>query len=189
MTMIQIDRPSQRAAPVTRTRRAAQTWGFAPLAMLLVAFVVLAPSVRGVHDAFTDWDGLDPAMSFLGPRNFGEMVRDLDAIKTIWHALLIAVAITIIQNGVGLLLAFGVNTMMKSRNVLRVVRFAPGGRHTNRDGVPVAQPARPERRVKSLLGAVGLEFWQQDWVGDPQLALWSICLAVAPDAPLTPCRG
>ena len=32
----------------------------------------------------------------------------------------------------------------------------------------------PDGAVNSLLSAVGLTSWQQDWLGDPQLALWSI---------------
>jgi raffinose/stachyose/melibiose transport system permease protein len=43
------------------------------------------------------------------------MTRDPDARQAVWHTLLIAVAITVIQNGVGLLLALGVNTIIKSR--------------------------------------------------------------------------
>jgi ABC-type Fe3+ transport system permease subunit len=32
----------------------------------------------------------------------------------------------------------------------------------------------PNGAVNSLLAAMGLGSWQQDWLGDPQLALWSI---------------
>lgn len=106
-------------------RRAVAPWWFALPAMLLFAFVVLVPSARGVYYAFTDWDGLDPAFSFVGTENFAEMFSDPVAAQAIWHTLLIAVAVTVIQNGFGLLLALGVNTMIKSRNVLRVLLFAP----------------------------------------------------------------
>ena len=32
----------------------------------------------------------------------------------------------------------------------------------------------PDGAVNSLLGAVGLDAWRQDWLGDPDLALWSV---------------
>src|SRR5207244_8101133 len=32
--------------------------------------------------------------------------------------------------------------------------------------------------VNSLLGAVGLDSWRQDWLGDPQLALWSVVAVI-----------
>jgi raffinose/stachyose/melibiose transport system permease protein len=36
----------------------------------------------------------------------------------------------------------------------------------------------PDGAVNSLLATVGLGSWQQDWLGDPQLALWSVVAVV-----------
>jgi raffinose/stachyose/melibiose transport system permease protein len=149
-------------------------WWFAAPAMLLFAFVVLVPSARGVYYAFTDWDGLSPDFSWVGLGNFTDMVNDPDARQAVWHTLVIAVAITIIQNGFGLLLALGVNTMIKSRNVLRVFLFAPAVVTPIVTAYLWRNLLGPDGAVNSLLGAVGLDSWQQDWLGDPQLALWSI---------------
>jgi len=142
--------------------------------MLLFAFVVLVPSARGIYYAFTDWDGLDPSLSFIGLDNFRQMSRDPDAVQAIRHTLLIAVSITIIQNGVGLLLALGVNTMIRSRNVLRVFLFAPAVITPIVTAYLWRNLLGPDGAVNSLLSAVGLSSWQQDWLGDPQLALWSV---------------
>jgi raffinose/stachyose/melibiose transport system permease protein len=174
MTLTQVARPQQRAAPVSTPRRTKPPWWFALPAMLLFAFVVLVPSVRGVYYAFTNWDGLDPAFSFIGSDNFGQMFQDPDAVKAIWHTLLIAVAITIIQNGVGLLLALGVNTIIKSRNLLRVLLFAPAVITPIVTAYLWRNLLGPDGAVNSLLGAVGLGSWRQDWLGNPRLALWSI---------------
>ncbi|TDO30663.1 raffinose/stachyose/melibiose transport system permease protein [Kribbella sp. VKM Ac-2527] len=149
-------------------------WWFAAPAMVLFAFVVLLPSARGVYYAFTDWDGLNPVYSLVGLDNFTAMVRDPDAVQAIWHTLLIAVAITIIQNGLGLVLALGVNSTIKSRNVLRVFLFAPAVVTPIVTAYLWRNLLGPDGAVNSLLGAVGLASWQQDWLGDPGLALWSI---------------
>jgi raffinose/stachyose/melibiose transport system permease protein len=149
-------------------------WWFALPAMLLFAFVVLIPSARGVYYAITDWDGLDPNYNVIGLDNFGEMLDDPNALQAIWHTLLIAVAITAIQNGVGLLLALGVNTMIKSRNVLRVFLFAPAVVTPIVTAYLWRNLLGPSGGVNSLFTAVGLESWRQDFLGDPQLALWSI---------------
>jgi raffinose/stachyose/melibiose transport system permease protein len=142
-------------------------------ALLLFAFVVLVPSARGVYYAFTDWDGLDPDFAFIGLRNFTDMLSDGDALQAIWHTVLIAVAITVIQNGIGLLLALGVNSMIKTRNVLRVLLFAPA----------VITPIVTAYLWRNLLGPDGavnavLGPWGRDWLGDPDLALWMIVLVV-----------
>jgi raffinose/stachyose/melibiose transport system permease protein len=142
--------------------------------MALFAFIVLIPSVRGVWYAFTDWDGLDPHFSFIGLENFREVTRDPDARQAIGNTLLIAVAITIIQNGVGLLLALGVNSVIKSRNVLRVFLFAPAVITPIVTAYLWRNLLGPGGAVNSLLAAVGLDSWQRSWLGDPELALWSI---------------
>ncbi|WP_144124149.1 carbohydrate ABC transporter permease [Catellatospora sichuanensis] len=142
--------------------------------MALFAFIVLVPSARGVYYAFTDWDGLDPDHAVIGLDNFSAMLDDPDALQAIWHTLLIAVAITVIQNGIGLLLALGVNTVIKSRNVLRVFLFAPAVITPIVTAYLWRNLLGPEGAVNSLLGAVGLDSLQQDWLGNPEVALWSI---------------
>ncbi|WP_105974275.1 carbohydrate ABC transporter permease [Streptomyces geranii] len=170
-----VDRPpGAEPAPRGRRERTTPPWWFALPAMLLFAFVVLVPSVRGVYYAFTDWDGLSPDFSFVGLDNFSEMFRDEDARQAVWHTLLIAVSITVVQNAVGLLLALGVNSAIKSRNVLRVFLFAPAVITPIVTAYLWRNLLGPDGAVNSLLGAVGLKGLQQDWLGDPDLALWSV---------------
>ncbi len=168
------------AAPVRLAgrRRVDPPWWFALPAMVLFAFVVLVPAVRGVTYAFTNWDGLSPDFSFVGLRNFADMLDDADAMGAVGHTLLIAVAITIIQNGLGLLLALGVNSAIKSRNVLRVFLFAPAVVTPIVTAYLWRNLLGPDGAVNSLLDAVGLTSWQQDWLGDPKLALWSVVAVI-----------
>jgi raffinose/stachyose/melibiose transport system permease protein len=146
--------------------------------MALFAFVVLVPSARGVYYAFTDWDGLSPDFDLIGLRNFTGMLDDPDALQGVWHTLVIAVAITVVQNGIGLLLALGVNSMIKSRNVLRVLLFAPAVITPIVTAYLWRNLLGPDGAVNSLLGAAGLGSLRQDWLGDPDLALWMIVLVV-----------
>jgi len=172
------DPSGRRAASSRRRRGSVVPWWFALPAMLLFGFVVLIPSARGVYYAFTDWDGLDPNFEVIGFDNFITMTRDPDARQAVWHTLVIAVSITVIQNGIGLLLALGVDSMIKTRNLLRVFLFAPAVVTP----IVVAYLWRnllgPDGAVNSLLAAVGLGSWQQDWLGDPQNALWSVVAVI-----------
>ncbi|MEV0173155.1 sugar ABC transporter permease [Streptomyces sp. NPDC050803] len=162
-----------KVVPARRARTAPPWWFMAP-ALLLFAFVVLVPSGRGVYYAFTDWDGLDPHFSFVGLGNFADMLRDADAKQAVWHTLLIAVSVTVVQNAVGLVLALGVNTAIKSRNLLRVFLFAPAVITPIVTAYLWRNLLGPDGAVNSLLGAVGLDGREQDWLGDPDLALWSV---------------
>ncbi|WP_430781470.1 carbohydrate ABC transporter permease [Actinoplanes sp. G11-F43] len=151
-------------------------WWFTVPALLLFAFVVLVPSARGVYYAFTDWDGLDPDFAVIGLDNFTAIADDPDALRAIGHTLLIAVAITVIQNGVGLLLALGVNTAIKSRNVLRVLLFAPAVVTPIVTAYLWRNLLAPDGAVNSVLGLFGVP--GKNWLGDPDLALWMIVLVV-----------
>jgi raffinose/stachyose/melibiose transport system permease protein len=165
-------------APRATRRHVTPPWWFMLPALLLFAFVVLIPSARGMYYAVTDWDGLDPNFAFVGLRNFTDLVGDADARQAVWHTVLIAVAITVIQNGIGLLLALGVNTVIKTRNVLRVLLFAPAVVTPIVTAYLWRNLLGPDGAVNSMLSGVGLGSWRQDWLGDPHLALWMIVLVV-----------
>jgi raffinose/stachyose/melibiose transport system permease protein len=171
-------RRAGRAARGHRNGRGGPSWWFAAPALALFAFVVLVPSIRGVYYAVTDWDGLDPHVSYVGAANFATMLHDPAAMTAIRHTLLIAVAVTVIQNGVGLLLALGVNSAIKSRTVLRVFLFAPAVVTPVVTAYLWRNLLGPDGAVNSLLRAVGLGSWQQDWLGDPRLALWAVVAVV-----------
>ncbi|MEU5879947.1 sugar ABC transporter permease [Spirillospora sp. NPDC047279] len=143
-------------------------------ALGLYVFVVLLPSVQGAGLAFTDWDGLNPARHFVGLGNFRQMWDDPAARGALRQTLIIAVAITVLQNALGLALALGVHSRIKSRFVLRVLLFAPAVM------TPVVTAAlwkymlAPDGALNGLLGAVGLDSWRQNWLGEANLALASV---------------
>ncbi|HEU5024861.1 MAG TPA: sugar ABC transporter permease [Spirillospora sp.] len=150
-------------------------WWFAAPALLVYVLVVLYPSASGIVYAFTDWNGIGDR-SFNGVDNFRRLLQDDAARGSLVNTLLLTVAIVVVQNGIGLLLALGVHTRIKSRVVLRVVFFAPA----------VVSPVMvaflwkyvynpsPDAGLNGILGAVGLGSLRQDWLGDPSLVVWSV---------------
>jgi raffinose/stachyose/melibiose transport system permease protein len=154
-------------------RRGAPAWFLLP-ALAFYAFVVLVPTVQGVAYAFTDWDGLGSVRHFIGLGNFRRIPHDAAARGAIGQTLEIAIAVTVVQNAVGLALALGVHSRIKSRNLLRVLLFAPAVM------TPVVTAAlwkymlAPDGALNGLFGALGLGFLRQNWLGDPDLALWSV---------------
>src|SRR5262249_55774535 len=102
--------PAPRQSPARSARkrrprflpRSAWPWWFAPPALAFSAFVVLIPSIRGSYYAFTDWDGLNPVLHRVGLANFRAIWNDDAARGAIRHTVLIAVAVTIVQNLIGL---------------------------------------------------------------------------------------
>ena len=173
--------PSTRRRPIrppSRVHRRGATWFMVVPALVFYAVAVLIPSAQGAVLGFTDWNGLLPEYDFVGFDNFVEIFTTPASLSALWHTFFLAVAITVIQNGIGLLLALGVNSHIKSRNFLRVLLFAPA----------VVMPVvvaylwqyllAPTGAINSLFAAIGLPGLAQSWLGDPTLALWSIVVTV-----------
>jgi raffinose/stachyose/melibiose transport system permease protein len=170
------------AAPRRRRRRSGTTppWLFALPALAVYALVVLYPSLAGLGSAFTDWSGVGQHRSFIGLDNFRELLHDEQALGSLRNTMLLTLAIVFVQNGIGLLLALGVHTAIKTRMALRTVFFAP----VVVSPVMVAflwkyvyNPA-PDAGLNAVLDAVGLGGLRQDWLGNPSIALWSVAFTV-----------
>ncbi|MEU8134176.1 carbohydrate ABC transporter permease [Streptodolium elevatio] len=171
--------------PATARRRrprrnpTAPPWLFVVPALVVYAVVVLYPSIAGVFYAFTDWSGVG-GFSYTGLENFRTLLHDDMARESIRNTLLLTVAVVVVQNGIGLLLALGVNANIRTKSLLRVIFFAPA----------VVSPVmvaflwkyiyNPDdgAGLNGVLGAVGLGGLRQDWLGDPSLALWSVAAMV-----------
>jgi raffinose/stachyose/melibiose transport system permease protein len=116
---------ASRLRPLRLGGRGEISWLFLLPALAVYAFVVLYPSIAGSYYAFTDWNGLNRTHSWVGLENFRRLIHDDQAISALKNTVLLAIAITFIQNGIGLLIALGVNANIRSRNFLRVLFFAP----------------------------------------------------------------
>jgi len=147
-------------------------------AAAVYVFVVVWPSIQGAGFAFTDWNGLNPVKNFIGIANFQKLVSDPQALNAISHTLIIALTITIVQNAVGLLLALGVNAKIKSRNVLRVLLFAPAVITPVATGYLWKNLLGPDGAFNQVLGAIGLGSLKRAWLGEQNAAIWCICLII-----------
>lgn len=176
MTTITSDRTA--AASATHARRnqlprhRVPFW-FAIPCVALFAAIVAYPTIQGVYYAFTDWSGLGSAIHFNGLSNFVALFSSDEAVGALWHTLVMAAAITVLQNAVGLAVALGLNSRIKSRNVLRTLLFAPVVMTPIIVGYLwqfVFVPGGPVAGLSQLLGFSG----GVNVLGSPTLARWGI---------------
>ena len=169
----------QTAAPsATRARRNERLrdrvpFWFAVPCLVLFAAIVAYPTIQGVYYAFTDWSGLGSAIHFNGLHNFVALFSSDQAVGALWHTLVMALAITVLQNAIGLAVALGLNSRIKSRNVLRTLLFAPVVMTPIIVGYLwqfVFVPGGPIASLSQLFGFGG----GVNVLGDPTLARWGI---------------
>lgn len=157
-----------------RKRRFNTIWLFLVPAAIPYVFVVIVPSLQGVAYSFTDWNGLNPDFAWVWFDNYVRLFSDQAAVRAVTNTLTLAVIVTVFENVIGLALALALNTRIKSRNALRVVFFAP---------VVVLSVVvaflwqfiyTPNGPINQVLQTVGLGEWTQNWLGDPDIALYAI---------------
>src|SRR3546814_18267492 len=79
------------------------------------------PSIAGAYYAFTDWRGGTEA-NWTGFENFIELAGDSAAVASLVNTLTIAVTLTLVQTGLGLLLALALNSAIRGRNLMQIGR-------------------------------------------------------------------
>ncbi|WP_210481105.1 carbohydrate ABC transporter permease [Naasia sp. SYSU D00948] len=153
-------------------------WWFVLPAAAFYVFAVVYPSVRGSLLAFTDWDGISPNPNWVGLDQFGRILTDPNALTGVRNTLLIAFAVTVIQNVAALLIALALNSRIRTRNILRVVIFAPVVITSIAVGFLWQNLFAPAGGINEALETVGLGFLQQNWLGNPDTAIWSVVIVV-----------
>jgi raffinose/stachyose/melibiose transport system permease protein len=143
------------------------------LSVFLVLFVV--PTVTSFWYSLTDWNVNARSIRFVGLENFRELFSDRKLITAFRNTLVFSVAVTVLRNLAGLLLALMLNEAIRFRNLLRTVFFLPfviapiviGYLFT-----AIFQPAHGP--INAALRGLGLAFLTQDWLNDPRYALGAV---------------
>jgi raffinose/stachyose/melibiose transport system permease protein len=148
-------------------------WWWALPAVIAMAAAHYGATVVGGFFAFTDWKGLGD-FNFVGLDNFHRVFADPKMVTALVNTLVLAAGFVIGTNGIGLLLALGLNRGVKSRYLLRTLLFMP----------VVLSPLAVSYLwrfifdfhgpLNSLLESIGREDLQRIWLADPTFSLWVV---------------
>jgi ABC-type sugar transport system permease subunit len=119
------------------------------------------------------WDGINLGQAqFAGLANYTQLAHDGLLWKAVWHNLLVAAAILIVQCGGSFLLAAVIQAGIKGGRFFRLVFFAPMVISSVASGMLAIFLFSPSQGlVNSLLGTMHLSSWQQPWLGSGTWAL------------------
>lgn len=170
-------RRKQGAKPASTTGIKPPVWFLAPAVLLYLA-IVLIPNGQGLFFSFTDWDGLGSTWAPVGIDNYQAVLSDPNSLQAILNTFVLTLVVTVGQNLIGLLLALGVNSRVKSRYLLRLVFFLPVVLTPIVAGYLWKYLLTPNGTLNGFLESIGLGAWRQNWLGDPEIVLYSICAAI-----------
>lgn len=169
-------RPAKR---YNRARRIEMVTGYLFILPTLLIFLVFSvyPFARTVELSFTSWDGLSSTFDQVGLDNYLRAFRDSVWWDSMGNGVFLAVVALVFMQGLGLLLAVGVDRKMKGQTLYRTLFYLP----PILSGIVVATIWKwllePNNGViNATLDNLGLGALAHPWLGDPTTALWAISL-------------
>lgn len=153
-------------------------WLVAP-GLFLFLFMVCFPIAMSGYYGTTNWKGIG-SYEFVGFTNYTNILfHDAVFWRSLWHALLLLAATLLIQHPIALFFSILVMHAGRFEKLFRAIFFIPAVISivvTSKMWVSVFHPNYG--MLNKILDGIGLSAWKQDWLGDPQLAIWSIIVVV-----------
>jgi raffinose/stachyose/melibiose transport system permease protein len=147
-------------------------WMFTLPALLMYGFFVLIPLLMSIQYSFFRWDGIG-AMTFVGLRNYENVLKDPDLVGTIVNAFKLVVFFSFIPVGLGLVIASIVHRIASGRlgTAARTVLFLPQVIPLVAAGIIWGWLLALPGLINQLLNAIGLNALTRAWLGDFDWAL------------------
>ncbi|EMS72142.1 carbohydrate ABC transporter permease [Ruminiclostridium cellobioparum] len=149
------------------------------LPALLIYFIfVLYPIVRSFIYGFYDWNGLSEPI-YTGLNNFKIILTDEVFWQSFKNNIFIVLFSIFGQVPIGLILAVILSRNIKGAGFFRTAFFIPMMLSTVVVGLLWSTILNSQVGIiNSILEAIGLEELTQNWLGDPKLAMLSICAVI-----------
>lgn len=156
-------------------------WAFLAPVLLIYVVVVVYPMAYSAYLSFFKWDGVAPTKQFVGLQNYFTLLFN---DKVFWTALLNnaiwLVAALLIPTSIGLGLALLLNKGFRGSSIYRSVFYFPAILSLAVVGLIWNWIYLPDiGLINQLLGGLGLQSLQHNWLSDPNLALYAVMVAAA----------
>jgi raffinose/stachyose/melibiose transport system permease protein len=172
-------------APVeaVHMNRRSVSW-ITPVLFLLPALVLLSvfivwPVILSIRLSFYDWNGIAPTRAFVGLGNWRALAADSVFWKALGNNLIVVVLSIGIQLPVAMALAVMLHRGANKLKVFKVVYFFPMLMSTVAVGALFKSVYNVQFGVVTpLLTALGLAGLSRDWLGDSNIALFSVVAVI-----------
>jgi ABC-type sugar transport system permease subunit len=141
-------------------------------AIVIFSIFFAYPVISSFYISLTKWNGLNPELKFIGLDNFIKIWSDKHFWTALTNSFKYAFFATTIQNILGLVLALAASD--KHFKVFRVLFLIPPLLSSVALGSVWKYMFAPNGAINLILTTVGLENWTQDWLGNPDIALYSL---------------
>lgn len=149
-------------------------FGFLTLPLALLFAFSLYPATALFYFSLTDWDGLGYDMKWIGLANYKEIFMRPEIFGALKNNLYYFVG-GLLQTSIALYFAILLNGRLRGRYTFRVILFLPYVLHSVATVIMFRNLYHAEYgSLNVFLEAIGLESWQQLWLGNPKLVNFSL---------------
>lgn len=172
--------PPSAPNPIRKKERMKQNligWAFvAPTVLFVIAFIYYGIFYNAYHSLFS-WDGISFEKVYIGFENFGRMFKDPEFYNALKNTGIFTVLTVTIQAGLGLVLAYLLHTKGMGRTFFKSVFFFPVVLSPVVLGAAFTQIFDFQfGYINEFLRMIGLGAFEQNWLGDQDVALYAIIL-------------
>jgi raffinose/stachyose/melibiose transport system permease protein len=144
-------------------------------ALLIFSLFIVIPMISSIYYSLTNWNGLDPKITFIGLDNYRKLMDDSEVWIALKNTVVFAVLVTLAQNVLSLVLALLVDGSRWYYRYLRVVYLIPALLSALAIGYIWSYLYNPVFGIiNTVLENVGLGALAQDWLGDPKWSMVSV---------------
>jgi raffinose/stachyose/melibiose transport system permease protein len=173
-----IDAPTNSKRKLRRTLRKLTPYFFVLPALSLYCGFVIYPMLDSLVISFTDWDGLADQSNFVGFENYRKIFEDPIASLALRNNLIWTVVMLAVPTVLGLLLALGLNRNFRGKTLFRSFFYAPAILPLVGVAGIWAWMLDPNvGLINTSLHKLGLGELAQQWLGNPNTALYSVMVA------------
>nr|WP_240614202.1 sugar ABC transporter permease [Amnibacterium flavum] len=148
-----------------------------PALIVFLGFVIF-PVVMAAYYGFFSWQGYGIPTDFVGFKNYLTIIQDPTFIAAVQHNGIIVVLSLVLQGPAAILLALLLNRKLRGQSVIRVLIFVPYVISEVVVGTGWSLMLQTNGAVNGLLDKVGLGSLTQDWLSNPDIAIWSLMVII-----------
>lgn len=141
-------------------------------AFLFYLLFIIWPTISSVYYSFTSWDGISPEVTFVGLANYKEIFTSARFGNALKNTIILTVFISVLENTFALGLALIVDNVRWFKNVFRSSFYIPVLISGIVSGfIWKIMYNYNFGAINSMLTAIGLGDFKQDWLGNTALTL------------------
>ena len=163
-----------RAGTQAALRTGPTPWLAAPALAFFAAFAII-PLIGVVVLSFAHWDGLGTP-TWAGGANWAEVLANPVTQNAMWLTIVLSITTWLVQAPISLLLGVFMAGTQRYRSVLSVLYFLPLLFSSAAIGIAFKALLDPNFGLGS---ALGLDWLNQDWLGNPSLALPTVLFVIS----------